>query len=85
MISWDKKINLNIRIKFRLSEEGKKNLYLKQAMEPYRETDYTDSWYEMQLWNLIEIYGKEINMGSPTCIQNNLITLEQNQDGNEGE
>lgn len=67
------RINLNEKVKFKLSEHGKeiyRHRYDGYGFEYDREPELDDNGYmEMQLWTFMQIFGEHMIMGMSEVVQ----------------
>lgn len=67
------RINLNEKVKFKLSERGKeiyRHRYDGYGFEYNREPELdNDGYMRMQLWTFMEIFGKYMTLGMPEVVK----------------
>jgi len=74
------KININDKVRVRLTEYGKQCLaenYAKLSMASPNLKPDADGWTEWQLWHLMQEFGQHIAMGLPVPFEANEMLIPQ--------
>jgi hypothetical protein len=68
--------NINDCVRVKLTEKGKKMLaeHCGGEIPDWYDTYYKyDEWYQFQLWDLMNIFGSHIHMGSDNPFETNIL------------
>ncbi len=67
------KINLNVQVYVKLTEKGKEILSSKEFVSHF--TPDHEGYYKFQLWELMQIFGKDLWNGCKVPFENNEIVF----------